>query len=222
MQRRTPFVNEEYYHVYNRGVDKRETFSDEEDYKRFLLGIKEFNRIDPIGSLYEKHLREKKRQGLSPHYGDLVPTIPTVIVEIIAYCLNPNHFHLILKQVSDDGISKFMLKLGSGYTTYYNMKNDRSGSLFQGPFKSSHIDSNEYLLYVSAYVNCNSEVHKIAKAEDYEWCSFPEYIGKSKNNLCNKNIILGQFKDLKEYYNYAKINAQEMKFKKEAEKMMLE
>jgi len=77
------------------------------------------------------------------------------LVEIIVYCLNPNHYHIILRQVSEGGVSKFMLKLSSGYSSYFNKKNKRSGSLFQGRFKAVHIDSNEYLLYLSAYVNKN-------------------------------------------------------------------
>jgi putative transposase len=115
-----------------------------------------------------------------------------------------------------------MHKISTSYTNYFNLKNDRSGSLFQGPFKSIHIDSNEYLLLVSAYVNCNSDVHKIAEADKYEWCSFPEYIGKRKSGWCNKEIILGQFDSPESYYAFAKVNALEMKNKKEAEKILLE
>jgi putative transposase len=115
-----------------------------------------------------------------------------------------------------------MHKLGTSHTKYFNKKNERSGALFQGRFKSSHIDSNEYLLYVSAYINCNSEVHKIAEAENYEWCSFPEYVGKRKESFCDKGIILEQFDNPREYMKYAKINTKEMKNKKEMEKLMLE
>jgi len=104
-----------------------------------------------------------------------------------------------LKQNIERGISNFMLKAGSGYSTYFNEKYKRSGSLFQGPFKSAHIGSNELLLYSSAYVNCNSEVHGIAKAENYKWCSFPDYIGKRNGTLCAKEIILGQYKSSDDY-----------------------
>jgi len=75
------------------------------------------------------------------------------LVDVVCYCLNSNHYHMILKQKSNDGIKKFMHKLGTSYTMYFNKKLKRSGSLFQGKFKSIHIDSNEYLLYLSAYVN---------------------------------------------------------------------
>ena len=76
----------------------------------------------------------------------------SALVEIVAYCLNPNHYHLIVKQISEKGIERFMQKIGTGYTNYFNKRYERSGALFQGKFKSIHIDSNEYLLHLSVYV----------------------------------------------------------------------
>jgi putative transposase len=81
------------------------------------------------------------------------------LVEINAYCLNQNHFHLIVKQLRSGGISEFMQKIGTGHTMYFNKKYNRSGSLFQGTFKSTHINSNELLLYLSVYVNANHRIH---------------------------------------------------------------
>jgi REP element-mobilizing transposase RayT len=212
--RKGAFANGEYYHIFNRGIDKKDVFLGAEYFGRFLLSAQEFNRQDAIGSIYQnsfakEHLGTKSLSGISP------------LVEIISYCLNPNHFHFILKQLEDGGISKFMLKLSSGYTTYFNRKQKRSGSLFQGPFKSIHINSNEYLLYVSVYVNCNTEIHRIHKASNYRWCSFSEY-ANNKKGLCNKKIILGQFKNAEEYTEFAKINAKEMKRKKEMAKLLIE
>lgn len=77
------------------------------------------------------------------------------MVKFIAYCINPNHYHFILQQVSEKGIEKFMQRLGMGYAKYFNNRRKRSGTLFQGKFKARHIDSNEYLLHVSSYVNLN-------------------------------------------------------------------
>ena len=101
--RKTEFANGEFYHIYNRGVDKREVFSDKFDYERFLKSMKEFNRIEPIGSLYEKSFKDAKLtllESKSP-IGDLdsksSKSIP--IVEFVCYCLNPNHYHFIIKQI---------------------------------------------------------------------------------------------------------------------------
>ena len=143
--RKIPFVTGEHYHIYNRGVDKRDIFGDQEDLDRFFKSINEFNTLDPIGSIYESSFG-----GSTAKYSKLV--------ELICYCLNPNHYHFILQQVTDGGISEFMKRLG-GYTWYFNNKYKRSGSLFQGRFKSVHIDSNEQLLHTSVYVNLNDKVH---------------------------------------------------------------
>ena len=213
--RKTALTNGEYYHIYNRGVDKRDVFMDEKDYVRFLTGMREFNCIEPIGSLYLVDKLRKK--GLSPFKRDLVP-----LVAIIAYCLNPNHYHFILKQNIDKGISSFMHRISSGYSTYFNEKYKRSGALFQGTFKATHINSNELLLYLSAYVNCNSEVHGIAPAENYKWCSFLDFIDKRKGTLCKKDIILDQFKDGEEYKIIAVETAGDINKKREYEKFLLE
>ena len=138
--------------MYNRGVDKRIIFTDEYDIRRFFQSVVEFNTPQPIGSLYESSFRR---------LGGETPKFEGKLVNIIAYCLNPNHFHMLLEQAMDGGISEFMKRLGGGFTNYFNNKYKRSGSLFQGVFKDVHIDTNEYLLHVSAYVNLNDHVHKL-------------------------------------------------------------
>jgi len=214
--RKTEFANGEHYHIFNRGVEKRDVFLNDFDYMRFLQSLAEFNRTDPIGSIFEQSFRKKE---------DLLGNEVSKLVEIIAYCLNPNHYHLILKQLEDKGIEKFMHKMGVGYSKYFNHKYKRSGVLFQGVFKSKHIATNEYLLHLSSYVNCNSEIHGICKAENYKWCSFPDYINKRTGNLLGeslkKDIVIDQFRSVKEYKEFAKINAKEMKRRKDEEEFEL-
>ena len=127
--RKTEFTNDEYYHIYNRGVDKRKVFCEEGDYLRFLISMKEFNDIKPAGSLYEKS--KQKRKPLSGFASHLEAGTMHYLIKIICYCLNPNHYHFIIKQLQNNGISKFMHKLNMGYTHYFNIKYNRSGSLFQ-------------------------------------------------------------------------------------------
>lgn len=200
--RKVPFVSGEFYHIYNRGVDKRIVFSSEDDIARFIQSMDEFNVIEPIGSIYENSF-------IKAELGNETPKLDKKkLVNIIAYCLNPNHFHFILEQVEDGGISSFMKRLGGGYTNYYNEKEKRSGSLFQGVFKATHIDSNEYLLHLSAYVNLNDHVHqlwnetpKLVRSRS----SWEEYTSPmSKENFCTKSIVLGQFKNKKGYEKFAK------------------
>ncbi|MEA2098000.1 MAG: transposase, partial [Patescibacteria group bacterium] len=221
--RKNKFANNEYYHVYNRGVDKREIFCCEKDYLRFLVSMREFNDIETTGGFYRKYLRNKnEKDNLNRGLASKLEAKPlfklSFFTKIICYCLNPNHYHFILKQLTENGIAKFMQKLGTSYTMYFNIKYDRSGSLFQGPFKSKHIDTNEYLLWLSGYVNGNAEIHKIAKAENYKWCSYQDYLNKRNGTLCNKKIILDQFKNMEEYQKYVKMVIEESNKRKDLKK----
>ena len=124
------------------------------------------------------------------------------LVEIVSYCLLPNHYHFILKQVEDSGIPTFMHKLGTGYTNYFNLKNDRNGALFQGPFKAVPVETDEQLLYLSAYINGNAEIHKVASACDWKWSSYQEYFSGNGGSLCNRRPVMDQFGELDEYKKY--------------------
>jgi REP element-mobilizing transposase RayT len=163
--RKQPIVTGEYYHVYNRGVDKRDIFSDKKDLDRFIESILEFNRIDGVVSLANLRKTEIEPKALSEP-----------LVAISAYCLNPNHFHFVLKQLVDGGIAKFMQKLQGGYTYYFNVKNSRTGALFQGTFKSHHIGNENYFNKIIGYVNKNYQVHNIPKSKiDFILASDKEY-----------------------------------------------
>jgi REP element-mobilizing transposase RayT len=163
--RKQPLVADEYYHIYNRGVDKRDIFNDTKDIDRFVESILEFNNIEGVGSLANLRKTQIESKPLSEP-----------LVSFVAYCLNPNHFHFVLKQSADNGIAKFMQKLQGGYTYYFNVKNSRSGSLFQGTFKSQIISHENYFNKTIGYVNKNYQIHEIPKnkmnlvlASDYEY-----------------------------------------------------
>lgn len=217
--RKTPFVAGEYYHVYNRGIDKRNIFSDRDDLERFLQSMAEFNTLEPIGSLYENSFVDQLGSEASKSPKE-------TLVRFVAYCLNPNHYHFLIEQVAEKGIEKFMQRLGTGYTKYFNSKFHRSGSLFQGVFKSIHIDSNEYLLHVSAYINLNDRVHQLGSEASklvQSRSSWGEYMGEVKNGLCRKDIILDQFKNNKEYQEFAESALESiLERKEEMEKYLLE
>ena len=246
--RKTKFINNEYYHIYNRGVDKRLIFDQQNDLDRFFESMKEFNTMDPIGSIYENHLvknRNIKNIKQEKKFGGSATKLfkNDKLVKFICYCLNPNHYHFILQQIVDKGIQKFMHKLG-GYTEYFNEKYKRSGSLFQGRYKAIHINSNEYLLHLSAYVNLNYKVHNLEKfggrATKLFQSSWDEYIsnngdksGKSKNNknnsnnalekdFCEKKIILDQFENATEYKKFAEDSLKRIKENKQIKFFLLE
>jgi len=218
--KRNVFANEEFFHIYNRGVDKRIIFDDRYDIDRFFQSLIQFNVIDPIGSLYENSFRQ---------LGGPTPKSEEKLVHIVAYCLNPNHFHIILEQVSEGGVSEYMKRLSGGYTNYFNIKNDRSGSLFQGRFKSIHIDSNEYLLHVSAYVNLNDRVHQLGCPTPKlvkSMSSWGEYTENGIKGICEKEIILRQFREAEEYKEFALSSLESIVQRKEElrdfDKFMLE
>lgn len=207
--RKTEFANGEFFHVYNRGVDKRIIFTDTYDINRFFKSIIEFNVIDPIGSLYENSFLQ---------LGGSTPKLDEKLVNIIAYCLNPNHFHFILEQLEDGGISEFMKRLSGGYTGYFNNKYERSGALFQGRFKSVHIDFNGYLLHVSSYVNLNDRAHQLGGSTPKlvrSRSSWGEYTDAKIKGICEKKIILEQFKDRNEYKEFALSSLESIIKKKE-------
>lgn len=221
--RKTQFANGEYYHIYNRGVDKRTVFQDENDFMRFyisliLLNSKQYGLMEDWRDFRRLHPRAQLSDFLKQH------SKGEKIVEIVSYCLNPNHYHLLLRQKKEDGIKKYMHKLSTSYTNYFNAKYDRSGSLFQGRFKSSRIKSTGKLLYMSFYVSCNSEVHGIALARSYPWCSYGEYASNiSKSKLCGgKKIIIEHFRNTDDFKNFAKENVMYIKERKEDKKLFLE
>ena len=141
----------ELYHVYNRGVDKRSIFQDEHDIQRFLFALYYFNQKDPVGNL--RDILYNKDDFLYRR-----PTSVEKLVSILAYSLLENHFHLIVFQRIDGGLSEFMKRM-AGYTKYFNERHRRSGSLFQGKYKHAHVQSDEYLQFLFAYVNFNHTVH---------------------------------------------------------------
>lgn len=205
--RKELFANGEFYHIYNRGTDKRIIFADEYDFKRFLQSMDEFNAIEPIGSIYENSFLkdqlgsrrlERSKQGK--------------LVKIVAFCLNLNHFHFVLQQIEERGIEKFMQRLGTGYTKYFNNKYKRSGVLFQGKFKARHVDSNEYLLHLSAYVNLNNRVHKLRSRAPKS--SYEEY-QSGKKGFCSKKVIIDQFKNLAEYKDFAESSLKDILARKQ-------
>jgi len=182
------FQNEYFYHIYNRGVDKREVFCGEKDYIRFLTSMREFNNIKPIGNLYQASKKPFKGQEAFKR-----------LVEIVCYCLNPNHYHFLLRQKTEKGIALFMQKIGNGYTQYFNRRQKRNGSLFQGTFKAVPIKTDGRFLEISLYINGNYEIHGLGKARDWPWSSCRDYLGLRNGNLCDKDIIMADFSGSKEY-----------------------
>ncbi len=212
--RKIKLAQGEIYHILNRGVDKRNIFVDQEDLDRFFKCMLTFNSTELVGSLYEQSFQKEKTK-IKP------------LVNFIAYCILPNHFHFLLEQVEEDGISKFMKRLQGGYSWYFNNKHKRSGSLFQGPFKSKHIDSNEYLLHVSAYVNLNDQQKfslgdQVAKFGKSSWKEYIQPLGSTQNMCPKKGMILEQFRSRNEYKEFALSSLEDIRINKDKQKELEE
>lgn len=151
MQRKDILTSGETYHVYNRGAHKRDIFKDEADYLRMKMLLYLHNGKAPV--IMRDILSKYKGRSYVDVFGNEQPD--KTLVDILAYCLMPNHFHIVLQQKSDNGITKFIRKVGTGYSMYFNTKYEHSGVLFQGRFKSSHIDNDAYHRYIFAYVHLN-------------------------------------------------------------------
>ncbi len=178
-------VENEFYHIYNRGTDKRVTFLDSADYHRFIEMMYLANTSHAV------NLRDIKK-----HWKDVFSyERPDVIVSIGAYCLMPNHFHILITPTVEHGVSLFMNKLTTSYTMYFNKRYERSGSLFQGVFKSQHADSDKYLKYLYAYIHLNpvklidkdwkdrgtrDADKSFAFAAYFQYSSLPDYLGTER------------------------------------------
>lgn len=186
-----PLVNGEYYHIFNRGVAKMNIFRNSYDSQRFLKTMLYYQILGP-----------------KPRFSLFTPTTNPLdqskkIVEIICYALMPNHFHFLLKQLVDKGITEFISKLSNSYTKYFNTHSKRVGPLLQGEFRSVLIESNEQLLHLSRYIHLNPSVSGLGdNLEEYPWSSYLEYIGSNTQEVCSKSIILDQFKSPKHYQQF--------------------
>lgn len=176
--RQIPLVAGQVYHIFNRGVEKRIIFTDRRERIRFLESIKYYQQINPQIKFSQATPNERE------------DTSDEKLVELLSYCLMPNHFHLLLKQLQENGISTFIRRLIDSYTRYFNTKNERVGPLFQGPFKAVRIESDEQLIHVTRYIHLNPLVGYLVKdLRNFEWSSYLDYIGARINHLCKKEIV---------------------------------
>lgn len=171
-----------YYHVYNRGDNREPIFLDEQDYSNF---IKRVMIVMSIISLPNAGQRGALR----------IRPFPKHSFSIIAYCLMPNHFHILIRQNKNIPIGDLMIKVCISYAKYFNHKYQRVGNIFQDTFKAKLVDSDEYLCYLSAYIHNNP-----IKPLTYKYSSISDYVQPSNETLCDTEIVLGYFKDKDVHY----------------------
>lgn len=172
--RKEVFVEGEYYHVYNRGVDRRKIFLDDNDRQRFLHTLYVLNNFSNIPPRFNFHTLEPN---------DLLEAREKPFVKIVAGCFMPNHFHLVVSPLGEKGsVSKFFHKVGVSYSMYFNKKRERTGRLFESTFKAKWVDRQGYADYITHYIHLNPrdlfQTKSSTEVENYQWSSLPEYVGK--------------------------------------------
>lgn len=199
--RRTPLVNGEFYHIFNRGVARAPTFISRAEHKQAMLTLSYYRYTKPPVSLARfKEFSQEERQKLLT---SLQKT--EKLVEIVAFVLMPNHFHFLLKQNQDNGISKFASQFTNSYTRYFNTLNERVGSLFQGVFKSVHVETDEQLVHLSRYIHLNPVASNVVREDDlfsYPWSSLPNYVGVDVLTQISTGPVLSHFKNPQEYKRF--------------------
>ncbi len=203
MLRREPIAPGEYYHIYNRGVAKQTIFHDSKDYYRFLFLILYFQ--SPI--VFKQLGRYVKQFVQSPALDIKEEVVKSRSVSLMAFCIMPNHFHLILKETDEKGIANYMQRVLTAYSKYYNKKYNKSGHVFQGPYQAVHVVQDRQLLHLSAYIHLNPRELKgwNGKEINYQWSSYQDCVKNNRwGELLLANEILGEFKTSAKYYNFVK------------------
>lgn len=199
--RQVKFVNGGYYHVFNKMIDNHRVFSKDEYCTRFLQVV--------------EYYRSSKAKMRFSHLKNLAPVFLDKIqrdvsfrkffkVDIIAFCLMPNHFHFLLKQLQDNGVTKFLADITNAFTRFFNTKNERKGPIFLPRFQGVRIRGGEQFIHTGRYIHVNSYSSSVVKDLDelvsYSWSSLPQYIKGGKNGLCQTEDMMFHFGDSKKSY----------------------
>lgn len=199
--RKVILANDEIYHIFNLGVERRPTFIDKREYDRALLTLDYYRHAKISAGLAQiLRLDSEKRD----FFFSQLANNNQKLIDVLCYCFMPNHFHFLLKQLIEGGIQTFVSNFCNSYTRYFNVKNKRIGPLFQGAFKAVRIEDDEQLIHVSRYIHLNpvtSLFIRESDLENYHYCSFNEYMTE-KAKICDTSIVLNQFSSIHEYKKF--------------------
>lgn len=216
-----PLVNEEFYHIYNRGIAKQPTFLGKKDYDRFYLTISYYRFSNPPIKL--SHLLKQSQETRSALLADLEKK-GKKLVEIVSFVFMPNHFHFLLRQTEEGGISRFIGNAVNSYTRFFNTKHERDGALFRGAFRAVHIGSEEQLIHLSRYIHLNPVTSFVVKEMElfsYPWSSLPNFLQK-RSSLVDMDPVLSCFRSINSYKKFLVDQIDYAKKLKEIEHLMLE
>ncbi|HCM82613.1 MAG: hypothetical protein UW37_C0014G0005 [Candidatus Gottesmanbacteria bacterium GW2011_GWA2_44_17] len=197
-----PCYTGEIYHIFNRSVGQQSIFSNSSFYTRFC-DLMSYYRFDKPPYRFSEYIRLPMQAQLES-YKRL--TSQKQLVDILTFCIMPNHFHMLLRQKQDDGIRRFATIIQNAYAKYFNTKTNRSGAVFQAMFKSVRIETDDQLLHVARYIHLNPYSAKIVTSlsdlENYPWSSFVIYMGHLKGDWMEQNTLLSYGKTIEALKKY--------------------
>lgn len=204
--RKETILTDAYFHVYNRGVDRRITYHDDADLERFVRGLIAFNDVRKREVILSR-LRCRPQRSSQP------------LVKILCYALMPNHYHLLLQQLREGGIATFMQRLGRGYAAYFNHRNNRTGSLWESEYKAVRIKTDAQLLQTSRYIHLNPlklffpewKIRGVpnfeaadAVLQSYPWSSYPHFLNLINDQVVDMGILQELFNGPSDYRFFMK------------------
>jgi len=202
-KRKPPLINGQVYHVFNRGSNKQRIFIDLRDYKRAMSAINYYQHHSNLLRLSNFFFQSKIKRTKEL---DRLCKTNVKRVRILCFCLMPNHYHFLLQQISEGGISYFIKQFQSSYAHYFNKKNNKTGSVFEGRFKAVRVEDENQLIHVSRYIHLNPYsaflVKKPIELNKYPWSSLTEYIDKNRRGFCETKAVLSEFKNKKDYHRF--------------------
>lgn len=189
---------DEFYHIFNRGVEKQPVFLDKRDFVRFLFLILYFQSPINFFNLSRPVTSFVRSQAFNIDNEKTALVLKSKTVSLKAFCLMPNHFHLLIQEIEENGIARYMQRILTAYAKYFNTKYNHNGHVFQGTYRTNHVEDNDQLLYLSAYIHKNPPEYFT-----YPWSSFSSY---SKVNpwpkLLDTSDILNQFETPESYISW--------------------
>lgn len=206
--RKTPLLTNYIYHIVNRGHYSQPIFLNKWSRRRFIQTVEYYGYSPTPLGLADFLMLSARRKALCLRHKNVEGKN---LVEIYAFCLMSNHFHFLLRQVRDGGIAQFMSLVQNSYTRYFNTKAEKRGSLFEGPFRSVLVETDEQLVHVSRYIHLNPYssgiVSSLPELDTYPWSSWTNYLGEKAHPFVNTKNVLGLFSNAAEYHAFVRDQA---------------
>lgn len=184
--RRNPLLIGQIYHIFSKSISGYKIFRDDDEYERMKDLLKYYKTENtPMRFSIFQEIKYKERKQIYKTEGD------DLLIEIIAYCIMPTHFHLVVKQLKENGISFFIQQILNSYSRYFNVKTKRKGPLWEGRFQNVAIETDEQLLHLTRYIHLNPvTAYLVDRPEDWKFSSYKEFLGEENKKLCSFLNIL--------------------------------